>query len=89
MATIARVSTLADQNSASHSRRRHKGLVRTFCAAWGNLKALAVATDPRDGIDLEALERALSDYPVTACWVMTNSQNPLGCTAAALSGAFD
>ncbi|WP_413725837.1 PLP-dependent aminotransferase family protein [Sodalis sp. RH16] len=44
------------------------------------LKALAIAAHPRFGIDLTALEQALNDYPVKACWVMTNSQNPLGCT---------
>nr|WP_255556856.1 PLP-dependent aminotransferase family protein [Sodalis sp. dw_96] len=44
------------------------------------LKALAVAAHPRFGIDLAALEQALNDYPVKACWVMTNGQNPLGCT---------
>ncbi|WBM72602.1 PLP-dependent aminotransferase family protein [Buttiauxella sp. WJP83] len=44
------------------------------------LKALSVATDPQNGIDLVALEQALNDYPVKACWLMTNSQNPLGVT---------
>jgi len=44
------------------------------------LKALSVATDPQNGIDLAALKQALNDYPVKACWLMTNSQNPLGVT---------
>jgi DNA-binding transcriptional MocR family regulator len=44
------------------------------------LKALSIATDVRDGIDLNALEHALNEYPVKACWLMTNSQNPLGFT---------
>ncbi|WP_061709214.1 aminotransferase-like domain-containing protein [Pseudenterobacter timonensis] len=44
------------------------------------LKALSVATDVREGIDPEALEQALKTYPVKACWLMTNSQNPLGFT---------
>ncbi|WP_151993564.1 aminotransferase-like domain-containing protein [Buttiauxella massiliensis] len=44
------------------------------------LKALSVATDPQNGIDLVALEQALNDYPVKACWLMTNAQNPLGVT---------
>lgn len=44
------------------------------------LKALSVATDVKEGIDLVALEQALQDYPVKACWLMTNSQNPLGFT---------
>ncbi|BDG84601.1 PLP-dependent aminotransferase family protein [Citrobacter koseri] len=44
------------------------------------LKALSVATDVKEGIDLAALEQALQEYPVKACWLMTNSQNPLGFT---------
>ena len=44
------------------------------------LKALAIATDPVTGIDLDALEQALEQNPVKACWLMTNSQNPLGVT---------
>ncbi|WP_435930256.1 PLP-dependent aminotransferase family protein [Dryocola sp. BD613] len=47
------------------------------------LKALSVATDPEHGIDLTALKQALNDYPVRACWLMTNSQNPLGVTLTA------
>lgn len=47
------------------------------------LKALSVATDVKEGIDLEALAQALNDYPVKACWLMTNSQNPLGFTLSA------
>jgi len=44
------------------------------------LKALSIATTPEQGIDLAALEQALNEYPVKACWLMTNSQNPLGFT---------
>ena len=44
------------------------------------LKALSVATDVQEGIDLDALVQALQTYPVKACWLMTNSQNPLGFT---------
>lgn len=47
------------------------------------LKALAIATDPVTGIDLEALELALQQNTVKACWLMTNSQNPLGVTLSA------
>ncbi|RAU37974.1 PLP-dependent aminotransferase family protein [Enterobacter sp. RIT418] len=47
------------------------------------LKALSVATDVREGIDLNALEQALNEYPVKACWLMTNSQNPLGFSLSA------
>lgn len=47
------------------------------------LKALSVATDVKEGIDLTALEAALQNYPVKACWLMTNGQNPLGFTLSA------
>ncbi len=47
------------------------------------LKALSVASDVKEGIDLDALARALKEYPVKACWLMTNSQNPLGFTLSA------
>jgi DNA-binding transcriptional MocR family regulator len=42
------------------------------------LRAIEVATDPREGIDLAALEAAIVRHRPTACWVMTNFQNPLG-----------
>lgn len=42
------------------------------------LRAIEVATDPREGIDLDALEAALLRHKPAACWVMTNFQNPLG-----------
>lgn len=42
------------------------------------LRAVEVATDPRDGIDLDALEAAILRHRPKACWVMTNFQNPLG-----------
>ena len=42
------------------------------------LHAVEVATDPREGIDLEALEAAIVRHRPSACWVMTNYQNPLG-----------
>lgn len=44
------------------------------------LKAVAIATDPRDGIDLAQLEEALRRWPIKACWLMTNQQNPVGYT---------
>lgn len=40
--------------------------------------ALEVATDPRGGIDLQALETAIQRHRPKACWLMTNFQNPLG-----------
>ncbi len=42
------------------------------------LKAVEVATHPRDGIDLAALAAALEHHPVRACWLMPTFQNPLG-----------
>jgi DNA-binding transcriptional MocR family regulator len=42
------------------------------------LRALQVPTDPKEGIDLGALEEALVQGRARACWVMTNFQNPLG-----------
>ena len=45
-----------------------------------NLKALSVRTDPKTGLDLAALEKALESRPVKACWLMTNHQNPTGST---------
>jgi DNA-binding transcriptional MocR family regulator len=42
------------------------------------LRAVEVATDPVDGMNLSALERALTRYPIKACWLMTTFQNPLG-----------
>lgn len=55
----------------------------TFYAALqslerSNLHAVEVATHPREGIDLEALERAIQRHHPAACWLMTNFQNPLG-----------
>ncbi|MGC3980147.1 MAG: PLP-dependent aminotransferase family protein [Steroidobacteraceae bacterium] len=43
-----------------------------------NLKVVAIATHPREGIDLQALETALQRNDVKACWFMPNFQNPLG-----------
>jgi DNA-binding transcriptional MocR family regulator len=42
------------------------------------LEAIEVATHPREGIELEALERAITRHRPKACWLMTNFQNPLG-----------
>lgn len=43
-----------------------------------NLKAVEVATDPRDGVDLPALAELLTRHKVGACWFMPTLQNPLG-----------
>lgn len=42
------------------------------------LKAIEVATHPRDGMDLGVLARVLEQHRPRACWLMTNFQNPLG-----------
>jgi DNA-binding transcriptional MocR family regulator len=42
------------------------------------MKALALPTHPRDGVDLGALEEALNKRSVKACWFMTSFSNPLG-----------
>lgn len=44
------------------------------------LKAVAIATDPQHGMDLNELEQALTCWPIKACWLMTNQQNPVGFT---------
>ena len=44
------------------------------------LKAVAIPTDVRYGMDPDALEKALEIYPVKACWLMSSFQNPLGCS---------
>ncbi|WP_416411681.1 PLP-dependent aminotransferase family protein [Pantoea sp. App145] len=44
------------------------------------LNAIAVASDVEQGIDFDELEQALQRWPVKACWLMTNRQNPLGFT---------
>jgi DNA-binding transcriptional MocR family regulator len=42
------------------------------------LHAIEVPTHPRDGLDLQALEAAITHYQPQALWLMTNFQNPLG-----------
>ncbi|MDI9238624.1 PLP-dependent aminotransferase family protein [Lysobacter sp. LF1] len=44
------------------------------------LRALEVPTHPRDGVDLDALERAIVRHAPRACWLMPTFQNPLGAT---------
>lgn len=43
------------------------------------LRALALPTDPVEGLDLDALEQTLRGQRVAACWLMPTFQNPLGC----------
>jgi DNA-binding transcriptional MocR family regulator len=42
------------------------------------LRAVAIPSHPKDGIDLGAMERAIQQHQPKACWLMTNFQNPLG-----------
>jgi DNA-binding transcriptional MocR family regulator len=44
------------------------------------LKAIEVPTHPCDGVDLFSLARVLQTQRPKACWLMTNFQNPLGCS---------
>ena len=44
-----------------------------------HLKALELPTDPREGLSLEHLESVLQKSLVTACAVVSNFSNPLGC----------
>ena len=44
-----------------------------------NMLALEVPTDPQNGIDLEALARAVRENTVAACILVPNFHNPLGC----------
>ena len=43
-----------------------------------HLRAIEVATDPVEGVDLAALEALLQRERVAACWFMPSFQNPLG-----------
>ncbi len=42
------------------------------------LRALEVPSHPRDGVELEQLEKLLQRHAVKACWFMSSFQNPLG-----------
>ncbi|MCC5810389.1 MAG: PLP-dependent aminotransferase family protein [Ectothiorhodospiraceae bacterium] len=43
-----------------------------------SLRAVEIPTDPRYGVDIDALEQALKRHPIRVCWFMTTFQNPLG-----------
>lgn len=45
-----------------------------------DLRAVEIPVDPATGLDLDALAKALQQYPIRACWFMTNFQNPTGVT---------
>ena len=42
------------------------------------LEAVEVPTHPREGMELDAMERAIARHRPKACWIMTSFQNPLG-----------
>jgi DNA-binding transcriptional MocR family regulator len=42
------------------------------------MRAIEVATDPNEGISIEALEQIIAEQHIAACMVMPNFQNPLG-----------
>ena len=44
-----------------------------------HLKSFEIATDPTDGIDVEALEQAILQGKVQAVVIVSNFNNPLGC----------
>lgn len=55
----------------------------TFYAALqsierNGLRAVEAPCHPREGIDLNAMAQALERHRPSACWLMTNFQNPLG-----------
>ncbi len=41
--------------------------------------ALEIPTDPETGVDVERLSQALDSYPVKACILQPNFNNPFGC----------
>ena len=53
-----------------------------LCGAAGDRAArhegAALPTHPRDGVDLDALGKALDKQKIAACWFMTSFSNPLG-----------
>ncbi len=48
---------------------------------WG-LRAVEIPTHPREGVDLGALEQAISKHNVRACWFMTTLSESARCVAA-------
>ena len=44
------------------------------------LRAVEIPVHPREGVDLEVLEKSLDTLPIKACWFMSHLQNPLGAS---------
>jgi DNA-binding transcriptional MocR family regulator len=44
---------------------------------------IEIPTDPRSGVDLAALAKAIAKHPIRACWFMTTLHHPTGATMPA------
>jgi len=58
-----------------------------FYGAWQaaerlGLQVVTIPDHHEFGIDIEAFEQALQQYPVKVCWLMLNTQNPMGFTVS-------
>ncbi len=42
------------------------------------LRAIEIPCHPQQGLDMQQLEQAITQHRPTACWLMTNFQNPTG-----------
>jgi DNA-binding transcriptional MocR family regulator len=56
-----------------------------FYGAWQaaerlGLKVITIPEHPEHGIDLDAFQNAIENYPIKVCWLMLNCQNPIGFT---------
>ena len=59
----------------------------SFYGAWQaaerlRLKVITIPEHPTEGLDLDALEHVLQNYPIKVCLFMLNSQNPIGYTVS-------
>lgn len=58
-----------------------------FYGAWQaaehlGLKVITIPEHPEHGLDLDAFENAISNYPIKVCLLMLNSHNPIGFTVS-------
>src|SRR5690606_23770705 len=58
-----------------------------FYGAWQaaerlGLQVITIPDHPTEGLDLQAFEQALRQYPIKVCWLMLNAQNPIGYTVS-------
>ncbi len=59
-----------------------------FYGAWQaaerlGLNVITIPDHPTQGLDIQAFEQALRQYPIKVCWLMLNAQNPVGYTVSA------